>query len=196
ADRQPGQRVREGLLEAEELDDAEVDGRMEPETALVGAERGIELHAKAAGNADLPPVVHPRHAEDDLALGLADAFDERIRDVLRALGDHPSQAFQDLSDRLVKFGLAGVPPQHFGQDRLDLLVNRRQDVSSPPPRGAPHDANSRARKAASTIARRVARPALILGTALRRATLTHPSRLALRRLRRARGDADAALSSA
>ncbi len=38
ADRQAGQGVLEDLLEAEELDDAEVDGRVEAQAALVGAE--------------------------------------------------------------------------------------------------------------------------------------------------------------
>src|SRR5690606_28169393 len=38
ADRELGQRVLEGLLEAEELDDPEVDGGMEAQAPLVGTE--------------------------------------------------------------------------------------------------------------------------------------------------------------
>src|SRR5690606_33915202 len=48
ADRQSRQRVLEGLLEAQELDDSEIHRRVEPEPALVGPERGIELDAEAA----------------------------------------------------------------------------------------------------------------------------------------------------
>jgi hypothetical protein len=78
ADRHAGQRVLEDLLEAEELDDPEVDARVEAQAALVGAERRVELHAEAAVDLHLALVVDPRHAEDDLALGLADALDDRI----------------------------------------------------------------------------------------------------------------------
>src|SRR5690606_34389597 len=75
ADRHPGQRVFEGLLEAEELDDAQIDRRVEPQAALVGAERRVELDAEAAVDLDLPVIVHPRHPEDDLPLRLADPLD-------------------------------------------------------------------------------------------------------------------------
>src|SRR5690606_20428439 len=66
ADRHAGQRIFEGLFEAEKLDDPDIHGGMKAQPALIGAERGIELHAEAAVDADLPLVVHPRHAEDDL----------------------------------------------------------------------------------------------------------------------------------
>src|SRR3546814_12875194 len=46
ADRQPGQGVLEGLLEAEELDDPDVDRRMEAQAPLVRPERRVELDAK------------------------------------------------------------------------------------------------------------------------------------------------------
>src|SRR5699024_3728348 len=48
ADGQAGQRVLEDLLEAEELHDAEVHRGMEPQAALVRAERGVVLDAEAA----------------------------------------------------------------------------------------------------------------------------------------------------
>ena len=53
ADRHSGQRVLEDLLEAEELDDAEVHRGVEAQAALVRAERGVELHPEAAVDLDL-----------------------------------------------------------------------------------------------------------------------------------------------
>src|SRR5690606_27181025 len=78
ADRHAGQRVLEDLLEAQELDDPEVHGRVEAQAALVGAEHAVELHAEAAVDLHLAAVVLPRHAEDDLALRFADALDDLV----------------------------------------------------------------------------------------------------------------------
>ena len=74
ADRQAGERVLEDLLEAEELHDAEVDGGVEAQTALVGTERGVELDPEAAVDLHVAGVVDPGDAEDDLPLRLADAL--------------------------------------------------------------------------------------------------------------------------
>lgn len=51
------------LLEAQELDDAERDRRVEAQPALVGANRAVELHAEAAVDLLLPLVVRPAHSE-------------------------------------------------------------------------------------------------------------------------------------
>src|SRR5690606_18280953 len=72
ADGQAGQRVLESLLETEELDDAHIYRRVEPDAALVGAKRRIELDAKAAIDLHLALVIHPGHPEDDLPLRLTD----------------------------------------------------------------------------------------------------------------------------
>src|SRR5690606_33553591 len=66
ADRHPGQGVLEDLLEAEELDDAEIHRRVEPQAALVRAERTRELDAHAPVDVHLTAVVLPRDTEDDL----------------------------------------------------------------------------------------------------------------------------------
>jgi hypothetical protein len=55
--------VLEDLLEAEELQDALVDARVEAQAALVGADGAVELDAEAAVDLDLALIVHPRHAE-------------------------------------------------------------------------------------------------------------------------------------
>ena len=123
ADRHAGQGVLEDLLEAEELDDAEVDRRVEPQPALVRAERAVELDAEAAVDLDLAAVVLPRHPEDDLALGLADPLDDLVVGELGVLGDHRAEDVEDLADRLVELGLARVATQHLVEDRLELLVD-------------------------------------------------------------------------
>ena len=65
ADGQAGQAVFEDLLEAEKLDDALVDRRMEAQAALVRADGVVELDAKAAVDVDTAAVVCPRDAELD-----------------------------------------------------------------------------------------------------------------------------------
>lgn len=54
ADGQAGEGVLEDLLEAEELDDAEVDARVEAQPALIGAENAVVLHAEARLTWTLP----------------------------------------------------------------------------------------------------------------------------------------------
>src|SRR3712207_6883814 len=49
----------------------------------------------------------PRDAEDDLALGLADALDRLHLGVLAVPGQHDRQGFEHLAHRLVELGLSG-----------------------------------------------------------------------------------------
>jgi hypothetical protein len=91
ADGQPGQGVLEDLLEAEELDDAQIDRGMKAQPALVGPERAVELDAEAAVDLDLAPVVLPGHAEDDLTLRLADALDDLLIRELGMLDQHRAE---------------------------------------------------------------------------------------------------------
>jgi hypothetical protein len=73
ADRQPVRAFLKICSKPRNLMIDEVDARVEAQTALVGAQRGVELHAEAAVDLHLALVVDPRHAEDDLPLGLAHA---------------------------------------------------------------------------------------------------------------------------
>ena len=84
-DGQTGQGVLEDLLETEELDDAQVDARVESQAALVGAECGIELDTEATVHPDVTIVRNPRDAEDDLTLRLAETLDEAVVVVVRIL---------------------------------------------------------------------------------------------------------------
>ena len=67
---QAGQRVLEGLLEAEELDNAFVDVLLEAQAALVRADGAVELAAPAAVGVIFALVVHPADAEGKHTLGL------------------------------------------------------------------------------------------------------------------------------
>jgi hypothetical protein len=66
------QGILEDLLEAQELQDAEIDGGVQAETALVWAKGRVELDSVAAVDLDLVLVVLPNHAELDDALGDGD----------------------------------------------------------------------------------------------------------------------------
>src|SRR4026207_97693 len=65
AHRKAGERVLEGLLEGEELQDGFGHRGMEADAALVGADCVVVLHAAAALHADIAVVVFPADAERD-----------------------------------------------------------------------------------------------------------------------------------
>jgi hypothetical protein len=96
---------------------------VKPQAALVGAKRRVELHPEAAIDLHLIFVINPRHPEDDLPLGFADALDQGVIGIVGAFGDDPAKAFQNLVDGLVKFGFAGVAAQNFGKDWFEFFVD-------------------------------------------------------------------------
>ena len=100
-----------------------VDARVEPQAALVGAQGRVELDAETAVDVNRSGIVYPRHAEDDLALGLDDALQERVICVVGVLGDDGLQGLQNLTDRLVELGLATVAGNHGLEDGLQLLIH-------------------------------------------------------------------------
>ena len=73
---QCGQRVLEGLLETEKLQDREVHRRVEPQSALVWANGAIELHTVANVHLYLTLVIDPGHTEGDDTFGLNDTLDD------------------------------------------------------------------------------------------------------------------------
>ena len=108
ADGQAGQSVLEGLLKAQELDDGQVDGGVEAQTALVGAQGGIVLHTIAAVHMILAVVVHPGDAELNGALRLHDPLQQAGLFVLGVSIDHRLQRREDLFHSLQEFGLGSV----------------------------------------------------------------------------------------
>ena len=75
AHRQRSECVLERLLETEELQDRQVYRRVEAQTALVGADGAIKLHAVAQVHLHLALIVDPGHTERDDPLGLHDTLD-------------------------------------------------------------------------------------------------------------------------
>ena len=119
---QGGQAVLEGLLEAEELQDALIDRRMEAQAALVGADGAVELDAEAAVDADLAAVVHPGDGELNEALRLHKTLDYAVLLIFGVLLHDALEALEDLEHRLVKLRLARVPGQHRVVYPLQILV--------------------------------------------------------------------------
>ena len=119
---QGGQGVLQDLLEAKELDDGQVDRGMEAQTALVGADRGVELHTVAAVDLDLAVVVHPGNAEDDDALGLNEALHEAGFFPLGVLVDDVLEALKDFVNGLQELGLVGVVLLKVGENAVQICI--------------------------------------------------------------------------
>lgn len=119
-DRLAGQRVLERLLEAEELDDAGVDGRVEADAALVWTERAVELHAEAAVHLHPSLIVDPRHAEGDEPVRLDEALQDGMLAILRMADEHGLHAFEKFLDGLMELGLLGIAPDDAFIDGLQV----------------------------------------------------------------------------
>ena len=117
-----GQGVFEDLLEAKELDDGQVDRRMEAQTALVGADRGVELHTVAAVDLNLAVVIDPGNAEDDDALGLDEALHEAGFFPLGVLVDDMLEALKDFINGLKELGLVGMILLKVCEDAVQIGV--------------------------------------------------------------------------
>ena len=108
AHRQAGQAVLEDLFKTKELDDREVDALMEAQTALVGADGGVELHTVAAVDLHLAGVVNPGHPEHHDALRLNDAFDQTVLFDFGAGRHDGFERFKNFLNRLQKLLLLGI----------------------------------------------------------------------------------------
>ena len=125
---QGGQAVLEGLLEAEELQDALIDRRMEAQAALVGADGAVELDAVAAVHLDLALVIDPGHTEGDDALRLDQTLDEGGLLVLGMLLHDGLDALQNLADSLQEFGLVGIALFQALVDTLQIFIRQHNDI--------------------------------------------------------------------
>src|SRR3989344_7225551 len=67
---QTGKRILPNLLEAEELENREINRRVEAQTTLVWPKCGIELDAITAVHPHFTLIVHPSNAENDCPFGL------------------------------------------------------------------------------------------------------------------------------
>jgi len=100
------------LLEAEELEDRQVDRRMESHAPLVRADRARVLHPPRAVDVNAAGVVDPRDAELDHAFGLDEPVQEPVVGVLGMLLHERPHALHDLADGLVELRLLRVARAH------------------------------------------------------------------------------------
>src|SRR5699024_7006286 len=146
ADGQAGQRVLEDLLEAEELHDAEVHRGMEPQAALVRAERGVVLDADAAVDLHGALVIDPGDTEDDLPLRLAQPHQDAVVLVLGVPGLDDLERLEHLPDSLMELGFSGVAVENLVVGRLERRVEHRgpfRGPGAPESRGSPRRRRSR-----------------------------------------------------
>ena len=108
ADGQTGQGVLENLLEAKELDDTKVNGRVQTQTALIRTDRRVELYAVAAVHMNLAVIVDPRHAEHDLALRLGETLQDTGSLILRVCFNDRLQSGENFRCSLNEFRLIGI----------------------------------------------------------------------------------------
>ena len=106
--RQAGEGVLEHLLETEELQDAQVDGGVQAQTALVRTDSVVELDPVSTVDLHGALVVCPGDPEHDLAIWLDDPVEDLRFQVFRALLEYWLQGFQDLAHGLVEFLLPWV----------------------------------------------------------------------------------------
>ena len=125
---QGGQAVLEGLLEAEELQDALIDRRMEAQAALVGADGAVELDAVAAVHLNLALIIDPRHTEGDDALRLDQTLDEAGLLVLGVLLHDGLDALQHLTDSLQELRLVGIALLEALVDTLQIFIRQHSKI--------------------------------------------------------------------
>ena len=105
----PREGVLEGLLEGEELHDGEVDIGLEAQAALVGSDGVVELDPETAVDMVDALVVRPRHAENDLSVGLDHAFEDAVfPQNLFVLRDCRCKRFQHFTHGLHEFGFVRI----------------------------------------------------------------------------------------
>ena len=89
---------------------------MEADATLERADGVVELDPEAAVDVHLVLVIHPRHAEDDRALGLDHPLVDVGLDELRMALDGRFQGFHDLGHGLMELVLARVELLHLVDD--------------------------------------------------------------------------------
>ena len=109
AHRKGSEGVFESLLKAEELHCVEVDVFLEAQTAFVRSDCVVELNAETAIDVIYAVVVHPRHAEHNLSVGLYKTLENNVfSHSFFVLFDSGCERRKNLFNRLHKLGLSRV----------------------------------------------------------------------------------------
>ena len=117
-----GQAVLEGLLEAEELDDADIYVGSKSQTALVGSDSRVELNSETAVNLELAVVVYPGNTENDLPLGLDHSVDNARLYEIGPLLYNGLDALEDLVNGLQELGLTLIALLDLRKHALEILI--------------------------------------------------------------------------
>ena len=128
---QAGQAVLEALLKAQELEDRQVDRRMEAQAAFVGADGRVELHTVAAVDLHLAGVIHPRHTEHDDALRLNQALDQACLFIFRMGLNNGLQAFENFLNSLQEFLLLSIALCKALVHFVQISIFNRHGIHSP-----------------------------------------------------------------
>ena len=123
AQRQAGQAVLEGLLKAQELDDALINVLLEAQAALVGADSAVELAAPAAVGVPLTIVVAPHNTEGEHTLRLDHTAQQVDLLILGMSIDHRLQRGQHFLDGLDELGLIAVLGLHILQHASQISIH-------------------------------------------------------------------------
>ena len=123
ADGQAGQAVLEGLLKAQELNDALVHVLLETKTALVGADSTVELATPAAVGVPLTVIIAPHHAEGEHTLRLDHTTQQIDLLVLGVLLDHRLQRGQNLFDGLDELRLIAMLGSNVLQNACQISIH-------------------------------------------------------------------------
>ena len=108
AQRQPGERVFDGLFQRQKREHVQVHRGVETQPAFVGAQGAVHLHPVGPVDLNLAPVVHPWHAETDRPLRLQQPGKQPLLLQLRVLVQIPGDTFQQAFNGLVKMGVVRV----------------------------------------------------------------------------------------
>ena len=101
---------------------------MEAQTALVGADGGVVLHAVAAVDLNIAVIIHPGDPELNDALGLHKALQQRVLLPLGMLVDHEFQRFEHFPHGLQKFRLMSVTLLDLCINPFQILVRQHSDL--------------------------------------------------------------------
>ena len=126
----PRQAVLEDLLEAQKLEDALVDGRVEAHAALVGTDGVVELHAPGPVGPYAPFVILPRYPEDDDPIRLRHPFQDTGFPVFRVLGDVGQHRFSHLPRCLMELGFVRISANEPGHELFQIGLELTQHGSA------------------------------------------------------------------
>ena len=115
--------VLKDLFEAEEFEYAEIDGRVEAQAALVGADGAVELDAVALVDMDFTLVVGPRNLEENDPFRNDHSFENLFLFVYGIGVENRRQGREDLFGRLEKFFFPGLFGFEAFEDFLHILAH-------------------------------------------------------------------------